>query len=72
MSINDCIALWNRETGSSLQPVAIETTLACTLNCLEELLRQYERKGLADIEQLYYRYWLHRYGHLELKTSVCV
>lgn len=59
MSVNDCIALWNRETGSSLQPVAIETTLACTLNCLEELLRQYERKGLADIEQLYYRYWLH-------------
>ncbi len=59
VSINDVIAEWNKTNGSSLKPLKIEQVLALTLNQLEACLAEYEARGLAAVEQLYYRYWIH-------------
>ena len=62
ISLNDVIALHNKDTGSSLSPLKVEQLLALTYNRLEALLGQYETSGLGDeVEKLYYKYWLHRY-----------
>ncbi len=60
MSVNDCIALHNRETGDDLAPLSVEDVLAGTFNTLESLLSVYEVQGLQPFLQLYYQYWLHR------------
>ncbi len=60
MSINDCIALHNRETGSCLAPLSVEAVLASTFNTLESLLTLYQVQGLQAFLELYYQYWLHR------------
>ncbi len=60
MSINDCIAIHNVTSGSALSPLCVETCLAATLSSLETLLAEYERCGLEELEELYYKYWLHR------------
>ena len=60
ISINNSIALFNKETGASLPPLSVEQTLARTFNWLEELLSLYEVEGEKPILQLYYKYWLHR------------
>ncbi len=60
MSVNDCISLHNARTGSSLAPLSVEQVLAATLNKLEMYLGQYEAVEMAAMEQLYYKYWLHR------------
>ena len=62
MSINDCIAIHNVTSGSALSPLCVETCLAATLSSLETLLAEYERCGLEELEELYYKYWLHRWG----------
>ena len=62
ISLNDAIALHNKDTGSSLSPMREEQLLALTYNRLEVLLGQYETFGLEGVvENLYYKYWLHRY-----------
>lgn len=60
MSVNDCISLHNAYTGSSLPPLTIEQVLAATMNKLEMYLGQYEATEMNAVEQLYYKYWLHR------------
>ncbi len=61
MSLNDCITVYNATTGCELPPVTVEGCLAATLSSLEVLLVEYEGRGLEGVEELYYRYWLHRY-----------
>ncbi len=61
MSINDCITIHNATSGSALSPLSVETCLAATLSSLESLLTSYESSGLNELEELYYKYWLHRW-----------
>lgn len=74
ISLNDAIALHNKDTGSSLPPIREEQLLALTYNRLEALLDQYETFGLEGaVEKLYYKYWLHRYvrnGSLTMVSSM--
>ena len=60
MSVNDCIALHNAATGASLLPLSVEHCLAHTLNSLEEFLGLFEELGMAGLEEVYYKYWVHR------------
>ena len=60
-SVNDSIALHNKETGGHLSPLSIELVLARTLNQLEMYLGQYEATGMKAVEKHYYKYWLHRF-----------
>ena len=61
MSVNDSIALYNKETGGHLPPLSVELVLARTLNQLEMYLGQYEATGMKAVEKQYYKYWLHRF-----------
>ena len=60
MSINDCIALHNSESGSSLHTLTVEQMLAYTLNRLEMYLGVYKGSGMQVLQEEYYHYWLHR------------
>ena len=60
MSINDCITLYNREHGTHLPLLTVESVLASTFNTLESLLSLYQVQGLHPFLHLYYKYWLHR------------
>ena len=67
MSVNDCITLYNSSTSGSsrtschLPPLSEEQVLAHTLNSLELFLDTYQKTEMDELEQLYYKYWLHRY-----------
>ena len=60
MSVNDCITLHNSSTGSCLAPLSTEQVLARTLNSLEQFLDTYQKTEMDELEQFYYKYWLHR------------
>ena len=67
MSVNDCITLHNSSSMtngssscSSLPPLSEEQVLAHTLNSLEAFLDTYQKTEMEELEQLYYKYWLHR------------
>ena len=65
MSVNDCIRIHNLDSASHrspLPPLSIEETLALTFNQLELYLGKYEARELEAIEDVYYKYWLHRYA----------
>lgn len=68
MSVNDCITLYNREAGTKLSPLSVESVLAGTFNALERLLTSYEVQGEGEVLRLYYKYWLHR----QVFCSYCV
>lgn len=69
MSVNDCITLYNSSTGGSsrclLPPLSEEQVLAHTLNSLELFLDTYQKTEMDELEQLYYKYWLHRYNIID-------
>ena len=60
MSVNDCITLHNNSTGTCLPPLSEGQVLAHTLNSLALFLDTYEKTEMDELEQLYYKYWLHR------------
>jgi biotin-(acetyl-CoA carboxylase) ligase len=66
MSVNDCITLHNsssmttESSSCSLPPLSEAQVLAHTLNSLEIFLDTYQKTEMEELEQLYYKYWLHR------------
>ena len=69
MSVNDCITLHNNtssmtngssSSSCSLSPLSEGQVLAHTLNSLEAFLDTYQKTEMDELEQLYYKYWLHR------------
>ena len=59
VSLNSCIEVYNKETGSSLQLLTLEPLLATTVKKMEDILHEYENNELDKLLPLYYHYWLH-------------
>jgi len=60
VSLNSCIERHNKETGSSLELLSMESLLAVTMKKMEDILHEYEDNELDKLLPLYYHYWLHR------------
>uniref|UniRef100_A0A665TP00 BPL/LPL catalytic domain-containing protein n=1 Tax=Echeneis naucrates TaxID=173247 RepID=A0A665TP00_ECHNA len=57
--INDLILQYNKQHNCSLRPLSCAQLIARTVNCLEELISNFQRKGPDAILPTYYMRWLH-------------
>ena len=69
--LNDCIDIFNKESGTSLAHLPSERMLALTLNKLEMYLALYETYGFPAIEQVYYQHWMHSWV-VDFTAEFCV
>lgn len=59
--INKIIELYNQQYQANLPYISREEMLALILNKFEELYNDFSIHGFSNLEDKYYKYWLHRY-----------
>uniref|UniRef100_A0A2M4AKI4 Putative biotin holocarboxylase synthetase/biotin-protein ligase n=1 Tax=Anopheles triannulatus TaxID=58253 RepID=A0A2M4AKI4_9DIPT len=66
LCLNDVIAHYNAKHSTGLPLLSYEKTFALIFNKLEELYNRVQRQGVEELQQEYYRYWLHQDAEISM------
>jgi len=67
--INKIIELYNQQYQANLPYISREEMLALILNKFEELYNDFSIHGFSNLEDKYYKYWLHSNEKVQLETE---
>lgn len=57
--INDIIKQYNQANNTELAPLQLEILLARTINCMEDLIDDFQVNGKDSFLTKYYNHWMH-------------
>uniref|UniRef100_A0A182NGH6 Uncharacterized protein n=1 Tax=Anopheles dirus TaxID=7168 RepID=A0A182NGH6_9DIPT len=60
LCLNDVITQYNTKHSTGLPQLSYEKTFALIFNKLEELYERVQIKGVEELQEEYYRHWLHQ------------
>uniref|UniRef100_A0A182FRS5 Biotin protein ligase C-terminal domain-containing protein n=1 Tax=Anopheles albimanus TaxID=7167 RepID=A0A182FRS5_ANOAL len=66
LCLNDVIAHYNAKHCTALALLSYEKTFALIFNKLEELYERVQRQGVEELQQEYYRHWLHQDAEISI------
>ncbi|XP_049536009.1 biotin--protein ligase isoform X1 [Anopheles darlingi] len=66
LCLNDVIAHYNAKHSTALPLLSYEKTFALIFNKLEELYERVQRQGVEELQQEYYRHWLHQDAEISM------
>ncbi|XP_071423114.1 biotin--protein ligase isoform X2 [Pithys albifrons albifrons] len=65
--INDLISRFNKEEGTTLEPLRADCLIARTVTALEKLIEVFQEKGPNGVLPRYYKYWVHSGKQVRLR-----
>uniref|UniRef100_A0A182QK98 BPL/LPL catalytic domain-containing protein n=1 Tax=Anopheles farauti TaxID=69004 RepID=A0A182QK98_9DIPT len=66
LCLNDLIAQYNTKHSTTLPQLSYEKTFALIFNKLEELYERVQCKGIDELQEEYYRHWLHQDAEISM------